>query len=67
MFKLYTNEHFSEEKPMKSWQGIVGAIMRAEVGDTVHIHFYNKASKPYSVHPHGALYDKLSEGWLFIN
>lgn len=62
MYKMYTNEKFDEELSMKSWQGIVGAIMRAEVGDTVYVYFHNMASKPVSVHVHGVFYDAYSEG-----
>jgi len=33
-----------------------------EVGDTIKTFFKNNASRPYSMHPHGVLYQKNSEG-----
>jgi multicopper oxidase len=42
--------------------GILAPLIRAEVGDTVKVIFRNKATRPYSVHPHGVLYSKDSEG-----
>lgn len=32
---------------------LLGPIIRAEVGEVLHITFLNKASRPYSVQPHG--------------
>ncbi|MGH9518375.1 MAG: multicopper oxidase domain-containing protein, partial [Terriglobales bacterium] len=34
----------------------------AEVGDTIKVDFKNNATHPYSMHPHGMLYEKDSEG-----
>lgn len=42
--------------------GVLGPIIRAEVGDTIVVHFRNNTSIPASVHPHGVFYDKASEG-----
>jgi FtsP/CotA-like multicopper oxidase with cupredoxin domain len=42
--------------------GILGPLIRAEVGDTIQIHFKNNAKHPHSLHPHGVFYDKASEG-----
>lgn len=42
--------------------GILGPIIRAEVGDTITIHYRNNTSIVTSVHPHGVFYDKNSEG-----
>lgn len=30
----------------------MGPILRAEVGDTIQIHFWNKATRNYTMHPH---------------
>lgn len=32
---------------------LLGPIIRAEVGEVLHITFLNKASRPYSIKPHG--------------
>ncbi len=42
--------------------GILGPILHAEVGDRIIVHFLNRTSVPVSVHPHGVLYNKASEG-----
>jgi FtsP/CotA-like multicopper oxidase with cupredoxin domain len=42
--------------------GILGPQLRAEEGDTIKVHFYNKADKPLSIHPHGLHYDEKNEG-----
>ena len=39
-----------------------GPTLRAEVGDTIVIHYKNGASFANSMHPHGVFYDKASEG-----
>lgn len=31
----------------------IGPIIRAEVGEVLNITFFNKASRPYSIQPHG--------------
>ena len=41
---------------------MLGPILRAEVGDTVYIHFLNRLSVAASVHAHGLRYGKNSEG-----
>lgn len=42
--------------------GMIGPILRAEVGDTVKVTFKNMASNNHSMHPHGLLYSKANEG-----
>jgi FtsP/CotA-like multicopper oxidase with cupredoxin domain len=58
----YTDDTFTEKKPQPPWLGILGPIIRAVEGDTIKVVFYNKANKPYSMHPHGLHYDKDNEG-----
>ncbi|XP_072266229.1 ceruloplasmin-like [Pyxicephalus adspersus] len=43
----YTNSSYTEEKKKPSWQGIVGPIVRAEIGDNITIHLLNNASRPW--------------------
>jgi manganese oxidase len=40
----------------------MGPILRAEVGDTIKVVFKNNATHPFSMHPHGVVYAKDSEG-----
>ncbi len=42
--------------------GVLGPSIRAEVGDTVHVVFRNTVRFPTSIHVHGLLYNKRSEG-----
>ncbi|XP_071090997.1 hephaestin-like protein [Haliotis cracherodii] len=65
MFREYTDATFTLEKPKPTWLGFLGPILKAEVGDTVKIHFINRASRVYSVHAHGATYNKTNEGALY--
>ena len=41
-FIEYTDEKFTTRKPQPDWLGIMGPIVRAEVGDTVIVHFLNR-------------------------
>lgn len=59
----YTDGNFSIPKPQPTWLGVLGPIIRAEVGDTVVVQFCNKASSGfYGMHPHGLRYSKDNEG-----
>jgi manganese oxidase len=65
LYREYTDETFSTEKKRPpEWEhlGVMGPLIRAEVGDTIVIHFMNKATQPYSMHPHGVSYERDSEG-----
>src|SRR5581483_5567726 len=65
IYREYTDSTFSQLKTRPAeWEtaGILGPIIRAEVGDTIKILFKNNATRPYSMHPHGVFYDKASEG-----
>jgi hypothetical protein len=65
VFREFTDDTFTTEKKRpKEWEhlGILGPLIRAEVGDTIVIHFQNNASHPYSMHPHGVSYERDSEG-----
>jgi manganese oxidase len=42
--------------------GILGPLLRAEVGDQLRIIFKNRTRFPVSMHPHGVFYLKTSEG-----
>lgn len=54
-------------EPVSASQVTMGVIVStvsclAQVGDTIQILFRNRARFPTSMHPHGVLYDKASEG-----
>lgn len=58
----YSDASFSQPVEQPAWMGMLGPQIRAEEGDTIKVHFYNKADKPLSIHPHGVHYDKNNEG-----
>lgn len=65
VYHEYTDGTFSRLKPRdpdEQYLGILGPILRGEVGDTLKIVFKNNATHPYSMHPHGVRYAKDSEG-----
>jgi manganese oxidase len=65
IYREYTDSSFSTLKPRaadEQYLGLMGPILRAEVGDAIKIVFRNHASHPYSMHPHGVFYQKDSEG-----
>jgi hypothetical protein len=65
-FVEYTDDSFSVRKPQPEWLGILGPIIRAEVGDEVIVDFLNRGRVPHSIHPHGLRYDKNNEGALYL-
>jgi FtsP/CotA-like multicopper oxidase with cupredoxin domain len=65
VYREYTDQTFSKLKPRApEWEhtGILGPILRAEVGDTIRVVFKNNATHPASMHSHGVFYNKASEG-----
>jgi FtsP/CotA-like multicopper oxidase with cupredoxin domain len=62
----YTDATFSTPKPQPEWLGVLGPILRAEVGDTIRVHFVNQAKGFYGMHPHGVRYDKDNEGAHYL-
>ncbi|KAF7720702.1 hephaestin-like 1 [Apophysomyces ossiformis] len=51
-YRQYRDPDFRNPVPHDPSFGILGPIIRAEAGDRVHILFYNRASYPFSLHPH---------------
>lgn len=70
VYREYTDATFTTLKPRaqeSQYLGILGPILRAEVGDTIRVVFKNNATRPYSMHPHGVFYDKGSEGSVYAD
>ncbi|KAK2881550.1 hypothetical protein Q8A67_018818 [Cirrhinus molitorella] len=42
--------------------GILGPVIRAETGDVIIVTFLNRATRDYSIQPHGLHYEKAYEG-----
>eukprot|EP01084_Bolivina_argentea_P270552 460077_1 len=61
----FTDLCFNERKKVeKRYQhlGSIGPAIRAITGEKIKIYYRNFCSFPNSMHPHGLLYDKTSEG-----
>jgi FtsP/CotA-like multicopper oxidase with cupredoxin domain len=65
-FVEYTDGTFSTPKPQPVWLGILGPVIRAEVGDEVVVDFLNRSHRGHDMHPHGLRYDKINEGSLYL-
>jgi FtsP/CotA-like multicopper oxidase with cupredoxin domain len=65
VYREYTDASFSSQKPRPAaWEhlGVLGPVIRGEVGDTIKVVFKNNARFPFSVHAHGVKYDEASAG-----
>src|SRR5665213_309775 len=65
VYHEYTDATFStlkQRSPDEQYLGILGPILRGAVGDTIKVVFRNNGTHPFSMHPHGVLYEKDSEG-----
>ena len=65
IYREYTDETFTTLKPRPAeWEhtGMLGPVLRAEVGDTIKVVFKNNGTHPFTMHPHGVFYAKDSEG-----
>ncbi|XP_075814874.1 hephaestin isoform X7 [Microtus pennsylvanicus] len=66
-YEAFQDETFQERvhQEEETHLGILGPVIRAEVGDTIQVVFYNRASKPFSMQPHGVFYEKDYEGTVY--
>jgi FtsP/CotA-like multicopper oxidase with cupredoxin domain len=65
IYREYTDSSFTNLKPRPAaWEhlGLLGPLLRGQVGDTIRVVFRNNTRFPVSMHPHGLLYAKDSEG-----
>ncbi|XP_064418146.1 ceruloplasmin [Latimeria chalumnae] len=68
VYKEYTDKTFTEHKmrmPEEEHLGLLGPVIKAEIGDTIHVTFLNNGSHPFSIQPHGVIYSKDNEGALY--
>jgi len=65
-FVEYTDDAFTTPKPQPDWLGILGPVIRAEVGDEIVVDFLNRSRRGHDIHPHGLRYDKSNEGSLYL-
>ena len=65
MYHGYRDARFTRQlrRPREDqYLGVLGPVIRAEVGDTIKVVFRNNCPFPASVHPRGVFYDKKNEG-----
>jgi len=65
IYREYTSDTFTTLKPRTpDWEhlGILGPLIRAEVGDVIKVVFKNNSRFICSMHPHGLAYERESEG-----
>jgi len=65
LYRAYSDASFKHLVPRPAadgYFGLLGPVIRAEVGDTIRVSFRNNCSIPASMHPHGVFYTKSSEG-----
>lgn len=70
VFHEYADESFTTPKPRPAGlehMGLLGPVIRAEVGDTIKVVLFNRASFPFSLHPHGVAYERDSEGAMYAD
>ena len=58
----YTDNTYTKRVEQPAWMGILGPQLHAVEGDSVRVHFLNRADKPLSIHVHGLQYDEDNEG-----
>jgi FtsP/CotA-like multicopper oxidase with cupredoxin domain len=68
IYREYTDASFQKLKPRpQQWEhlGILGPLIRAEVGDSIRVVFRNNTHLSVTMHPHGLAYTKDAEGALY--
>ena len=67
-FHQYTDSTFTnktQRQPSENHLGILGPVIRAEVGDKIHVSLLNKLSHPVSLYLEGMTLNKSQDGlWL---
>ncbi|XP_048258570.1 hephaestin-like protein [Haliotis rufescens] len=70
LYRLYTDNTFTNRKSRSQEDihlGIMGPMIKAEVGDKIEVSLKNLGSREYSIHPHGLFYNKSNEGTAYNN
>lgn len=68
VYREYTDATFKSLKVRpQQWEhlGILGPLIRAEVGDSIRVYFKNNTHLSVTMHPHGVEYKKDAEGALY--
>ena len=62
LYFQYADRAFTKPVAKPPYFGMLGPVIRAEVGDTIVVYFKNETHFPQSIHAHGVFYAKASEG-----
>ena len=65
LYRGYTDASFgspAQRPESENYLGMLGPVLRAEVGDKITVVFKNNCSIDTSIHTHGVKYDKAGEG-----
>uniref|UniRef100_A0A8C8HCA7 Hephaestin n=1 Tax=Oncorhynchus tshawytscha TaxID=74940 RepID=A0A8C8HCA7_ONCTS len=65
VYLQYTDATYTKEITKPKWLGFLGPVMSAEEGDVIKVHLKNMATRAYSIHSHGIMYNKTNEGALY--
>jgi manganese oxidase len=64
---IYFNLLFARDLPLSQLTySSMCNFHQQQVGDTMKVVFKNKATHPFTMHPHGVKYDKNNEGALYM-
>ncbi|KAJ7997531.1 hypothetical protein DPEC_G00229980 [Dallia pectoralis] len=65
VYRGYTDDTFTTRQPITpetQHLGIMGPVLRAELGDILEVVFLNRADRNYSIQPHGLHFDERYQG-----
>ncbi|XP_077015484.1 ceruloplasmin-like [Tamandua tetradactyla] len=65
VYRGYTDASFQKQTAREEHYGILGPVIKAEVGQSIRVTFYNNASLPLSIQSHGLRYNKSNEGAFY--
>ncbi|KNB54286.1 hypothetical protein AC230_05635 [Streptomyces caatingaensis] len=66
-YREYTDGTFTKlvPRPGDAYMGLLGPVIRAQVGDTIKVVFRNNTAFMASIHPHAVFYSRGDEGVAF--
>ncbi|KAM5274878.1 ceruloplasmin-like isoform 1-T1 [Hipposideros larvatus] len=65
VYREYTDASFQTQKAREEHLGILGPVIKAEVGQIIKVTFYNNGPLPLSIQPQGLHYSKDNEGSFY--
>ena len=62
---MHTCRRMKPRPPEEEHLHLLGPPIKVQVGDIAEVYFRNKASRPYSIFPHGVAMEKPMEGSVY--